>query len=206
MAEPAARPKPTALADARVKGAVIREFLVWYESVHGRGYVERVCARLEPDELAKLSPERMGLGMLPTGWYSSAIVHAVLDGVTEGATPAEVSALLREGNAVVVQRMTRGLYQFLFRMVGSPALYAKHIQRAWRLLHTTGERHMELSPGRAESSIRDWPGHHPVLCELTTETMRTVFEVMGCRHVTAEPVACLSRGDLECRTILRYEG
>jgi hypothetical protein len=205
MVEPSTRDRPAPLEDARVKGAVIREFLVWYESVYGRAYVERVCTRLEPSELTKLSPERMGLGMLPTGWYSSNIVHAVLDGVTEGATRSEITALLREGNAIVVQRMTRGLYQFLFRMVGSPSLYAKHIQRAWRLLHTTGERHMELSPGRADSSIRSWPGHHPVLCELTTETMRTVFEIMGCRNVTAQPLACVSRGDLECRAILHYE-
>ena len=61
------------------------------------------------------------------------------------------------------------------------------------------------SPGQALSITYDWPGHHPQLCILANETMAAVFETLGCREVTIEPIQCVSRGDADCRCWVRWE-
>ncbi|NUO49576.1 MAG: hypothetical protein HOV80_12035 [Polyangiaceae bacterium] len=190
--------------DALIKGGPLRELLLWYESRYGRDYVPDVIARLTPAHALSVSADKLTLGLVPSVWYPAPIVHAILDALVERHTPEELHEIVRESNAFVVRRMTKGLYQFLFRMVGSPELYARHIQRAWNMLHSTGRREIVLGDGVAESTIDDWPGHHPWLCEVTTETMRAVFEAMGCREVEVERVACVSKGDRRCKSILRY--
>ncbi|MBL8740407.1 MAG: hypothetical protein JNK04_04915, partial [Myxococcales bacterium] len=171
------RAHPTPL----VKGSAIREFALWYEARHGRAYVGEVIRRLPPDLHDHIWPERQGFGLVANDWYPTEVVHALLDTLASGRSDQEMSSLMREATAFTVRRLSRGLYQFLFRMVASPALYARHIQKAWSMLHTTGRRAISLDePGIAISTIEDWPGHHRWLCELSMETMRAVFEAMGC--------------------------
>lgn len=187
-----------------MKGGPIRELLLWYEGRYGRDYVPHVFARLTPAQALSVSEAKLTLGLVPSVWYPAPIVHAILDALAERHTPGELYEIVRESNAFVVRRMTKGVYQFLFRMVGSPELYAKHIQRAWNMLHSTGKREIVLEGGIAESTIEDWPGHHPWLCEVANETMRAVFEAMGCREVELARVACVSKGHPRCKSILRY--
>ena len=197
-------PPPGSSHDALIKGGPIRELLLWYEGRYGRDYVPSVIARLDPVHALSVSENKLTLGLVPSVWYPAPIVHAILDALAERHSPEELHEIVRESNAFVVRRMTKGLYQFLFRMVGSPELYAKHIQRAWNMLHSTGRREIVLGDGVAESTIDDWAGHHPWLCEVASQTMRAVFEAMGCREVRVERVACVSKGDPRCKSLLRY--
>ncbi len=192
---------------ALVKGNAIREFLLWYETRHGTAHHEAILARVDPTVRRELDPSRPALGLLASTWYPTSVLFPILDELSEGLSTAERQKLARDGTGAVVRVATRGIYQTLFRTVASPALYARYIQRAWNFLHTTGTRTIEIrEPGLALSTIADWPGHHRMLCEITTETMRCLFEAMGCRHVSVERVACVSDGARECRAWVRYEG
>lgn len=188
-----------------MKGSAIREFALWYEGRHGRDYAASVIDRLPQELEDHVWRDRQGLGLIATDWYPAEVVHAILDAVAECRTDAEMKALLRDASEFTVRRLTRGLYQYLFRMVASPGLYAKHVQKAWRTLHTTGTRRVELtSPGVADSTIEAWPAHHPWLCWLTMETMRSVFGAMGCRDLDLDRIECVSSSGARCRAILRY--
>jgi hypothetical protein len=190
-----------------VKGNAIREFLLWYETRHGTAHHQALWQRLDPVARKDLDPERPALGLLASTWYPTSVLFPILDEVSRGLSAQARSKLAREGTAAVVRVATRGIYQTLFRTVASPERYARYIQRAWSFLHSTGTRSIEIrEPGLALSIIADWPGHHPLLCEVTTETMRCLFEAMGCRHVSVDRVACVSDGSRDCRAWVRWEG
>ena len=59
-------------------------------------------------------------------------------------------------------------------------------------------------PGVAESTIRDWRGHHRWLCLLTHETTRRAFMAMGFQAVQIEQTQCVANGDPLCRATIRY--
>lgn len=70
-----------------------------------------------------------------------------------------------------------------------------------KYIHDTGDRKIELTaPGEALSSVRNWAGHHRMLCLLTVETMCAMFETMGCKNVQHERASCVSDGATECVT------
>ena len=151
-----------------------------------------------------LNLARPGLGILGASWYPTTLTHAMLDRIAE-RHGHEGRDLAREANHDVVPRMIRGIYRMAFRTVASPELYARHVQRLWRRLHTTGERSMELrDDGEAISRVADWAGHHPVLCWVTIYTMAYVFEAMGYKHWTVDRLACVGQGAKCCETTLRY--
>lgn len=190
---------------AFVKGAVIREFLLWYEAQHGVAHHARIAARVAPEDAKLVAVGQPALGLLPSSLYPSTLLFPILDVVSDGLPAPLRAALAREANAHVVRKLSKGLYAAIFRAVASPGLYAKHIQRMWNVLHTTGKRRVVLRGGGVvDSFIEDWPGHHPFLCEIVTETLRAVFEAMGEKDVSIERVACVSTGAPACHAILRH--
>jgi hypothetical protein len=189
---------------ALVKGAVIREFLLWYEARH-RLDRARVLERVDADERHWLNVDEPALGILVSEFYPSSVLFPILDVVCEPWSESERTGLAREANAIVVAKLSRGIYAALFRTVATPARYAKYIQRVWNVLHTTGRRQLVIErEGFVRSTTRDWPGHHPFLCEVTMETMRAVFEAMGCADVSVERMSCVSQGAGACTAVLSY--
>lgn len=191
-------------AEPLVKGSVIREFALWYEGRHGTAYVDAFLGLLPPNHHDLVWTGRPALGIVSTTWYPSEVVHALLDAVSQGRTDEAMRSLIRNANEVTVAKLSRGLYQLLFKMVASPALYAKHVQKAWRTLHSTGMRKVVLSQGLADSTIDAWSGHHRWLCLVTMETMRAVFGAMGCTNVVLERTECVHDGHPRCRALLHY--
>ena len=188
-----------------MKGATVREFLLWYEKHRGTGYYHGLRARLPTGTADLVWFDRPALGLVGTDWYPVKLIHAVLDTMAEEC-PQEMHKLIAEASEAAVAKLTRGIYQYLFRMVASPKLYARHIQRAWNMLHSTGTRKIVISStGLADSTIQDWPGHHPWLCVVTTETMRATFQAMGARNVVVERVGCVSTGAPLCRALVRWD-
>ena len=125
--------------------------------------------------------------------------------MTRGLSPAEQTEMARAASAYSVRLAVRGLFKLAFQLMGTPERYAKYIQRFWSQLHDTGRRRVDIvGPGVAISLIEDWPGHHPFLCEVTTETMAAIFREMGCDDVEVTRIECVSYGDPRCQSMLRW--
>ena len=191
-------------AEPSVKGAVLREMLIWYITRYGRVEADRIFQSIPAEHAHVLRKSEPAFGFLASNWYSMALVRPVLDAACEGRAD-EGRELAREANAAVVPRMIRGVYKVLFDMAATPERYARHIPRMWRRLHTTGGRRLEIrAPGEAFSVVERWPGHHPVLCWTTIYTMAYVFEAMGYKRWEVDRVACVAHGAKRCETVLRY--
>ena len=193
------------MTEPQIKGAAIREFILWYDRKYGHEETARLVEGLPGPLLTVLDVSRPALGILGASWYPTSITHPMLDRVALLRGGDEGRELAREANREVVPRMIRGIYRVLFEAAATPERYAQHVPRLWRRLHTTGERSMELrGEGEAFSVVADWPGHHPVLCWMTIYTMAHVFEAMGYRHWSVDRVECVSHGGKRCETVLQY--
>ena len=191
-----------------MKGVALRELLVWYAGSWegGRERIRSAATSLPPELARYVHVDEPDLGLRRSAWYPAALCGAILDHVFRGIGPAEHARLVREGTRAGAEKMLRGVYKRLFAMLATPSRYARYVGRAWKQIHSTGERYMVLTgPGRAESAILDWGGHHPVLCEITTETMVVLFEHMGLANVQATQTSCVSRGSADCRALLTWE-
>jgi hypothetical protein len=187
-----------------MKGAAIREFLLWYERRHGHGALLGLFERVPPSLISLVDPTRPAVGILPASWYPVSLTHPMLTLLVD-RFGNEGRALAFEANREVVPRMIRGLYRVLFKTAATPERYARHVQRLWRNHHTTGNRSVTIvAPGEAVSTTENWPGHHPLLCWVVIYTMAFVFEQMGYPHWTVERTECVEHGGSKCQTVLRY--
>jgi hypothetical protein len=187
-----------------VKGAVLRETMIWYVTRFGRVEADRIFRAIPPERARVLHRVEPAFGIRASTWYPMSLLCPMLDAVTQG-TLDEGRSLAREANAAVVPRMIRGLYKVLFDAVATPTRYVRQVPHYWRRLHTTGQRSMVLrSPGEAVSVIEDWPGHHPLLCWTVIYTMAFLFEAMGYKTWEVDRVACVAHGGRRCETILHY--
>jgi hypothetical protein len=188
-----------------VKGAALRDFFAWYQEKNGLARVREMALRMPEDLRALLDPDEPFTTILAASWYPSRLVHAILDRVGEGLSEDELRVMLRDANRFVVKRNMNGVYRLFLSKLVTPEMYALAVPRLWGQLHTTGARRMTITSERsAESVVARWPGHHPILCTCTIETMCAIFETMGKREVAWERTACVSRGAKECVTILRW--
>jgi hypothetical protein len=187
-----------------MKGATIREFLLWYEAKLGREALLDLLADVPPSGLSLISPAMPALGILSSSWYPMSLTHPMLTRAADRCG-REGREFAMEANREVVPKMIRGVYRIMFLAVASPELYARHIGRMWRHLHSTGDRTMTIrAPGEALSIVENWAGHHPMACWVAIYTMAFVFEAMGYREWSVERLTCVAHGAGRCETVLLY--
>lgn len=190
----------------KIKGAAFREFVLWYERTYGADDLAGAIARVPREDRGGLRSGIPGLGVLASSWYPAAVANRLLDAVSAQHDEDTLARIARDGSRAIVDVMLYGIYRFLFERVSTPARYARHIGRLWRQLHTTGERQIRLtSSTQADSTIADWPAHHPLMCLITMETMGAVFEAMRCREVVVVRTACVSQHGPLCRATIRWK-
>lgn len=198
-------PDPALSREPAIKGAMVREYLAWYAQRFGREAAANLFEGMSGGERLGLDNQREAFGFLANEWYPVTVVHHMLDRMEAAHGTEAMPALIREGTSRMVEASLRGIYRYLFRVIANPTSYTRHIQKAWRSLHNTGERQITLlGEGRAESTIRNWAGHHRWLCRTTNETMRRIFEIMGYARVELDIQQCVSNGDRLCRTMLSF--
>ena len=187
-----------------VKGSATRELLLWYERKFGPGSCVPLVDGLPPELAPLVDRTRPALGILASTWYPVTLTQHMLerarmDRREEGRYAA------REVAHDLVPRMIRGVYKVVYQAVASPELYARHVGRQWRRLHTTGDREFVIrAPGNALSTVANWGGHYPFLCWTTIYTMEALFEAMRFESVSVERIRCVSHGAADCATILHY--
>jgi hypothetical protein len=194
------------MPEPMIKGAVLRDFVVWYGGHYGPSFLRRTGERLPAHIRELIDIDHPTFRLLGSIWYPVGVVHAFLDVLSQGRTPVEMNRLLHDANRMFLQDGVRqSVYRFLFERLGTPEIYAVLVPRFWRQLHSTGDRRVKIiRPGLAESTVSNWPGHHPLLCTMVIETMCAVFETMGCKSVSWDRVSCVSDGARECKTLVSW--
>ncbi len=182
-----------------MKGAMLAEYLRWYATRHDSERLAQLIGDSAVCIAAGLTVETPVFGIVSSVWYPAPAFHAVLEAATWGMNDEEKNRLVVEGTEVVTEKMFRGMYEVLFRLLATPERYSTHIQRAWNQLHTSGARELRITkPGEALSFVRSWPAHHPLLCAMVHETTRAVFSRMGIGKVVVRREQCVSKGHHEC--------
>jgi hypothetical protein len=194
------------MAEPMIKGAVLREFVQWYETNYGMEGLRSVAGNLPEDLRRYIDPFDPLVNLLASSWYPSRFCNLLLDAVGEGRTHAELEHLAHDATRWIVARGMNSVYRFALRRLITPEMYALSVPRLWRQLHTTGDREVQVtSRTTLESKVKSWPGHHPILCTVTIETMCAILETMKCRDVKWRRVSCVSRGASECVTHVEWK-
>ncbi len=184
-----------------IKGGMLREFVQWYEHHNGAEQIRQVARRVPEDLRTLLDPDEPLVNILAASWYPARLTHAILDALTEGLDAPGIERLAHDSNRWIVQRGMGSVYRFALRSLVTPEMYALSVARLWRQIHNTGDREFKVtSRTSADSFVRNWGGHHPVLCTVTIETMCALLESMGKTDVRWTRTACVSRGAKECVT------
>ena len=194
------------MPEPMIKGAIMRDCVVWYGERYGSDALKQAAERLPDDVRAMLDIESPTFHLLGSLWYPARLVHAFLEALARDRSATEMNRLLYDATRGLVKGGARqSVYRFFLERLVTPEIYAVCVPRFWRQLHSTGDRQVKIARrGYAESIVTNWPGHHPLLCTLTIETMSAVFETMGCKSVTWDRVACVSNGARECKTLLSW--
>lgn len=193
------------MSGPRIKGAAVREFLRWYAQRSSPEALRAAVATLPPALATLFDPDAEAVGVLASSWYDSRAVHLLIEAIFATIPEEDRARSIREGARFGVDQSTRGIYRFVVERL-TPDLYVRQIQRLWGMLHDNGSREIVMtSKTSCRSYTRDWPGHHPVLCAATVETMGAIFEVMGCTDVRSRRIACVSEGAPECVAELAWE-
>jgi hypothetical protein len=186
-------------AGGSLKGAGIVPFLRWYCGHFGEEQLRRAASALPAADRAHFDLRDGLLGVLASSWYPAPVVHALLDRL-QLEHPGQRELLAREGARAVIDTTLRGVYRWLFETMMTPERYGRNAQKLFSRYNDTGVMTKEpLPPAGHLSRVRDWSGHHPLLCDMLLHTADYVYSALGCREVKVRRVTCVSEGAPECR-------
>jgi len=200
------KPAPKVADLGRIKGFAFSEFLNWYESKYGREKVSGAVAAADVRHGVEFDQRRPSFGILASDWYDAAIVHTVLDELTRGHSPAELDAMAVEAAAVIMGRTLRGIYRAVFSLAVTPARYAQHVDKAWRLHYDSGYPLISApNPKEHRVTYRDWRSHHPMICRLNMGAAGPIYGAMGCKNLRFRRLSCISDGGEQCASVIQWE-
>lgn len=160
----------------------------------------RAYGSLSPELKTHLDPDRESFGVLAGSWYPTPIVTGLLEAITWGLAPDQRSALFRQGVQHAVGVTLTGVYRVLFRTLVTPERHAKYAQKIWDNYYNSGiVSGAMLGETRSEQWVTDWPGHHPLLCELSIWSLTVFHEHMGCKNVKVRRSSCVVDGQMSKR-------
>jgi len=195
------------VAEGRIKGAAVREFLEWYRTTLGEADLNRRLAEAPTlKSLPNLDLGLHGCGVLASGWYDAHDVHVLLDAIVRGRTETEVQQIISAGIKAALTRTLTGLHRTVMRVVGSPKLHARFGQRLWSTYYETGRVQSVCVNEHTQSiTYTDWTSHHPVLCAMTTASDAVIFPLMGLSGVTVSQVSCVLEGAPGCTHLVEWK-
>lgn len=169
---------------AHFKGVVLRELAPWLHRRFGEPAVRQAFASLAPELRGELDLTSSSLGALPSAWYDARIYQHVLDTLLATTPATEHLELAREAGRTVVEQTFRGIYAKLFRLMSTPPLYARYVQKIWDMHYDTGKVKIEqLTTNRALNRVEGWLGHHAFACAVNRQSGAIVYSLMGLRNV-----------------------
>ncbi len=169
---------------AHFKGIVLREIVPWLDRRFGEPAVRQAFASLPAQLKTNLDLTASSLGALPSAWYDARIYQHVLDTLLSTTPATEHLELAREAGKTIVEQTFKGIYAKLFRLMASPPLYARYVQKIWDMHYDTGKVTIEqLTSSRALNRVEGWMGHHAFACAVNRQSGAVVYGLMGLSNV-----------------------
>jgi len=197
---------PTNTPSGRIKGAALRQFLIWHREQLGENAFRDRFATLAPDLAKELTPGVEALGILASHWYECRLIHGILEALTRGMSEEETLALTTEGSQAVMNHTLRGVYRSLFEWMANPKRYARHGGKIWSTYYDSGDFEVQSSDEEhsATCTIRNWSSHHPILCDMNRGASTAIYRAMGLPTANCLREACVTRGADECRFVTTW--
>lgn len=192
-----------------MKGAVLKDFVLFCEQHDDRARLERALRALAEAYPNDVDASRSGGGFLASRWYPAELVHVLVDEVIAGRSALEQEQLARHAAQVIMNRTLSGVYRFVFSTFATPELYARHAQKLWSLHYDNGHVQVDNKPRAgmrsvARARVVRWISHHPFVCKLNGAATMPIYEAMGCRDVTCDTIACVSKGSDHCEWLIHW--
>lgn len=189
-----------------VKGAAVREFLVWYQQRFGADGITKLLKHVPPAVQHRFDAARPDLGILASAWYPAEIIHAYCDALVRVHQGFELDAILKEGVAFTMKRNLESLYKrFFIKVLLSPERYVKFGQSLWGMHFDNGALDVRWNgPNTLHWTVDGWQSHHRILCQMVTLSEPSVFGAMGCKHVSSVEKGCVAQGDPRCVHVIRW--
>jgi hypothetical protein len=190
----------------RIKGVPIQHFLAWWEKSHGHHVGAAVAEHLESEGYGSLiRRDRPTLGVLPSVWYPSEFVHALLDHMLAQESEDALHELARAASDHAMSAILKGVYRAVFSLLATPERYPKYAQRIWNMHYDSGTiEFAKVASDEHLSSFHGWRGHHPFICMLNVQSAHAIYRAMGCDKVEVQHLGCVSRGDPRCSSHVRW--
>ncbi len=181
-----------------IKGAAIREALIWLEERLPASKLDRLAevGRAQGIECHRDLP---ALGIHSSRWYPAAAMHAVCDELTAGLSRVEARDLAYAASVGALEHSFNRFLRFVLRRMGSPQLHPRFAQRLFGWHFDTGRIEVELVHGK-KSIVRfsDWGSHHPFICDMSTASDKVIYGALGLANVECRQISCVAQGGADC--------
>ena len=182
----------------RIKGAAVRQILLWMQEHEPAERMQRLARSLETDG-ERIHRELPALGILSSRWYPASMFHGFCDEIVRDLGREGARRLAREGGTEALERSFTLVHRMLLRRVASPKLHRALAPRLWGAHFDTGRVEVELlEPGRSIVRYTDWTSHHPFICDLCTFSDLIIYGAMGLDGVEVAQLTCVDEGDADC--------
>lgn len=192
-----------------IKGAVLREFVLFCEQHDDNERLMRALRALNEAYPSSIDPARPGGGVLASRWYPAELVHVLVDEIIAGRSVAEQKKLAQHAAQVIMGHTLRGVYRFLFSTFATPELYARHAHKLWSLHYDNGSveiqnKHREGLYSVAHTRVVRWISHHRFVCMMNAAAAVPIYQALGCKDVRCERIACISEGAPDCEWLVHW--
>jgi hypothetical protein len=192
-------PSRPPLGLGRVKGTAVRAGLAWYASTYGASVLSRVASLASPELHATLRLQDPEFGIMPSGWYDTAVIGELLELLDRAAVPADSEILLGKLAHAIAQDNVTGVYRSLFRLVSSTAMLEAHAQRVWRTYIDEGTLTVRIpSPGELEAQVVGWSRHNVAVCRFLRPLVEHLLRSVGYTALVVDRTRCVGDGDACC--------
>lgn len=182
-----------------IKGAALREALVWLEGRLPASKMERL-AEVGRAHGLECNRDLPAIGILSNRWYEASAIHALCDELVEGLSRTEARDLAYEASVGALEHSFNRFLRFVLKRMGSPQLHPRFAQRLWGWHFDTGTITVELIDPK-KSIVRfgaDWTSHHPFICDMSTASDKVIYGAIGLSNVQCKQLSCVSHGGSHC--------
>jgi predicted hydrocarbon binding protein len=183
----------------RVKGTAIRAGLAWYEATYGSAALSNVATLASPELQAAIRLHEQDFGIMPSGWYDTAVIGELLGLLDRVASTDDSDSLLSKIARAIARDNVTGVYRSLFRLVASPAMLEAHAQRVWRTYIDEGTLSVAVSaPGSLEAQVTGWSRHDAAVCRFLRPLIENLLREVGYTAMVVDRTRCVADGDPCC--------